>query len=120
MAEVILVVEDDAALGATLEAALCTEETSALVASGARAVDEMRRGLAPDAIVIDLDMPDGFVVLVQLEREMETLVPVVALSSEPRRLLDAGVADEVVMKPFEVGQLRACVHRACEGPRGAM
>jgi DNA-binding response OmpR family regulator len=120
MAEVILVVEEDASLRATLGAALSTEETTAVLATGAAAVEELQRGLAPDAIVIDLDMRDGFVVLVRLEREMETLVPVVALSSHPRRLLDAGVADAVVMKPFEVGHLLTCVHRACGEPRGAL
>ncbi len=121
MAEVILVVDDNPLLLATLGEALTTDQTTPVLAcSGADALQEMERGMAPDAVVIDLDMRDGFVVLAQLECAMEDVVPIIALSSKPGRLLEAAIADVVLMKPFEVGQLRSCVHRACERPRGAL
>ncbi len=121
MAEVILVIDDDPLLLTTLGEALSTEQTIPVLArTGADALQKMERGMAPDAIVIDLDMRDGCALLAQLECATEDIIPVIALSSEPRRLLGAGIADAVVMKPFEVGQLRRCVHHACEQPRGAL
>ena len=120
MEEVILVIEDDPLLLATLGAALSTEYTAPVLATGADALQKMQLGMTPDVIVIDLDMRDGCALLAQLECAMEDLAPVVALSSAPRRLLEAGIADAVVMKPFEVGELCRCVHRACERPRGAL
>jgi len=118
MATVILVIDDDPLRLATLGEALTTDDTTSVVArTGEDALREMRRGIAPDVVVIDLDMRDGYAVLIRLECAISDTVPVIALSSEPRRLLEAGIADAVLMKPFEVGQLRSCVHRACEEPR---
>ncbi|HEX9399705.1 MAG TPA: response regulator [Anaeromyxobacter sp.] len=120
MQAVVLVIDDDPSLLATLGEALTTDDTAPILATAADALREIKRGMVPDAIVIDLDIPDGCAVLAELERAMPDLVPVITLSSAPRRLLEAGVADAVVMKPFEVGQLRRCVHHACEQPRGAL
>jgi DNA-binding response OmpR family regulator len=121
MAEIILVIDDDPLLLATLGEALSTDQTTPVLApTGAVALQKVRRGMAPDAVVIDLDMRNGFVVLAQLECAMQDIVPIIALSSRPGRLLEAGIADAVLMKPFEVGQLRRCVDRACEQPRGAL
>jgi CheY-like chemotaxis protein len=120
MAEIVLVVDDDPSLLATLGDALSGEDTAPVLATSAEALRELRRGMVPDVIVIDLDMDGGVAVLTVLERELADLIPVVALSSRPRRLLETGLADAVVMKPFEAGQLRRCVHRACEQPRGAL
>jgi two-component system, OmpR family, response regulator MprA len=121
MPDVILVVDDNPLLLATLGEALSTEYTTPLLApSGADALDQVERRTTPDAVVIDLDMRDGLLVLAQLECAMGDLVPIIAVSSNPRRLLEAGIADAVLMKPFEVGQLRRCVDRACGRPRGAL
>ncbi len=120
MAEIILVIDDNPLMLATLGEALTTDHTIPVLAvSGADALQKVQRGIAPDAVVIDLDMREGFAVLADLECAMEE-VPVIALSSSPGRLLEAGIADAVVMKPFEVGQLRSCVDRTCEQPRGAL
>jgi CheY-like chemotaxis protein len=120
MAEIILVIDDNPLLLATLAEILTTDGTTPVLArNGADALQQMQGGMPPDVVVIDLDMRDGFVVLAQLECAMENVVPVVALSSAPRRLLQAGIADAVLMKPFEVERLRTCVHRVCEQPRGA-
>jgi len=120
MAEIILVIDDNPLLLATLGEALTTDHTTPVLArTGADALQKMQRGMAPDAVVIDLDMRDGFVVLAQLECAIDD-VPVIALSSKPGRLLEAGIADAVLMKPFDVGRLRSCVDRTCEQPRGAL
>ena len=116
----ILVVDDDPFLLATLGEALRMDGTHAVLASDAlEALRCLETGDAPDAIVIDLDMRDGPLVLARLEAVAENDLPVVALSSSPGRLLEAGAADVVVTKPFEVGQLRECVQRACDLSRGA-
>ncbi len=121
MPDVILVVDDDALLLATLGDALTTECTIPVLApTGADALEQVERRTAPDVVVIDLDMRDGLLVLAQLECAMGDVVPIVAVSSNPGRLLEAGIADAVLMKPFEVGQLRSCVDRACGQPRGAL
>jgi CheY-like chemotaxis protein len=120
MAEIVLVIDDDPLLLATLGEALSTEETAPVLATAADALRRLQGGMSPDVIVMDLDMRDGVAVLAELECAMADLIPVVALSSRPRRLLAAGIADAVVMKPFEVGQLRRCVHQACEQSRGAL
>jgi CheY-like chemotaxis protein len=120
MDEVILVIDDNPLLLATLGEALATESTTLVLATGADALQKMQSGMTPDVIVIDLDMRNGYALLVELEAAIGDPIPVVALSSQPRRLLEAGVADAVVVKPFEVGQLRRCVQHACEQPRGAI
>jgi DNA-binding response OmpR family regulator len=120
MAGIVLVIDDDPRLLAALGEALSTEETAPVLATAAEALRRLRGGMSPDVVVMDLDIRDGYAVLAEVECAMADLIPVVALSSRPRRLLEAGIADAVVMKPFEVGQLRRCVQRACEQPRGAL
>jgi DNA-binding response OmpR family regulator len=119
----ILLVADDPSLHPTLRAALATDGMAPVLATAHDALDLLRAGTPPDAVVVDLDALDtrtGGAVLVLLEGAMAELVPIVALSSRPRRLLEAGIADAVVLKPFEALHLRACVHRVCEQPRGAL
>jgi CheY-like chemotaxis protein len=122
MTDVILVIVEDPSLLARLGEALAGDDTVAVLASGpADALHRLAGGMVPDAVVIDLDMTDGLVTLARVECATDDLLPVVALSSRPRRLLAAGIADGVVMKPFEVGRLRASVQRACARERrGAM
>jgi DNA-binding response OmpR family regulator len=118
--DVVLVIDDNPLLLETLGEALREEHTLLMLARDAsEAVQGIERGTMPDAIVIDLDMRDGLDALARVETVIEDVVPVIALSSKPRRLLDAGIADAVVMKPFEIGHLRTCVRRACEQCRGA-
>lgn len=122
MPDVILVIDDDPSLLARLGEALAWDGTVAVLACGS--ADALRRlagGMVPDAVVIDLDMRDGLVTLARVECATDDLLPVVALSARPRRLLEAGIADAVLMKPFEVGRLRSCVQRACaREQRGAL
>jgi DNA-binding response OmpR family regulator len=121
MAEVILVVDDNPLLLAMIGAALRSPTTVPVLADGASAaMHDLDQGIAPDAVVIDLDMRDGTVVLSRvLSSSPGGEVPVVALSSRPGRLLEAGMADVVLVKPFELSDLRACVRDACGRQRGA-
>lgn len=121
MPEIILLIDDDAALLAALRDALTTDSSAPVLARRASdAVQELDRGMQPDAVVIDLDMPDGLIALEQVHSATEHTVPVVALSSSPRRLLEAALADEVLLKPFEAGHLRTCITRACGCHHGAL
>jgi DNA-binding response OmpR family regulator len=120
MAQIVLVIDDDPGLLATLGEALSTEATAPVLATAVEALRKLRAGMRPDIVVVDLDVEDGDAVLAEVECAVADLIPVVALSSKPRRLLQAGIADAVVMKPFDVGQLRRCVQRACEQSRGAL
>lgn len=120
MPDLILLIDDDAVRLATLRDCLTTDDMTPVIARGVPdALWELEHGMKPDAIVIDLDMHDGFVALARIECATEDLVPVVALSKRPRRLIEAGIADAVVMKPFEIGHLRSSVGRARERHRGA-
>jgi CheY-like chemotaxis protein len=120
MSELVLVIEDDAALSSMLSDALTTDTTVPVLArSASDAVRQLDHGLRPDAILIDLDMSDGLGALALACCATGHAVPVVALSSSPRRLVEAGTADAVLMKPIESGQLRDRIDRACGSCRGA-
>jgi DNA-binding response OmpR family regulator len=120
MSELALVVDDNPLLLATLGEALSADDIAPVLATARDAMRHLEDGMSPDVIVIDLDMRDGCAVLARLECAISDTIPVVALSSRPQRLLEAGVADAVVMKPFEVGRLCSCVHHACDRSRGAL
>jgi CheY-like chemotaxis protein len=75
--------------------ALSTEETAPVLATAAEALSKLRDGMSPDVVVMDLDVRDGAAVLAEAQCAMADLIPVVALSSNPRRLLAAGIADAV-------------------------
>lgn len=120
MTETLLVVEDDPSSLAALGEALASEHRTPVLATARDAVRHLAIGLRPDVIVIDLDLRDGAALLACLELGIEELATVVALASSPRRLLAAGAADAVLVKPLEPGRLRACVDRACGQPRGAL
>jgi DNA-binding response OmpR family regulator len=121
VADVILVIDDNPLLLATMGAALSGPDTVAVLANCASdALRDLDRGISADAVVIDLDMRNGPAVLSRLApATLDGEIPVVVLSSRPRRLIEAAMADAVLVKPFEVSDLRACVRHACERRRGA-
>ncbi len=112
----ILVVEDDLPLRQVLFLALRSHGYGVAVAgTGAEALQEAstRR---PDAVILDLGLPDmdGLQVATSLLRQYE--LPIVVLSGQTDeqlqiRVLDAGVAD-FVTKPFREGELMARVRAA--------
>ncbi len=112
----VLVVEDDPDLRAVLAALLAAEGYRvAMAESGARAMIEARSH-QPDAVIVDLGLPDrdGQAVIRSI-REFSG-VPIVVLSArtledEKVRALDGG-ADDYVTKPFSSGELLARVRAA--------
>ncbi len=120
----ILVVDDEPHIVLGLKDALEFEGFRVVTAStGAEAV-EVHREERPDAVLLDLMLPDqnGYQVCQQI-REVDNRVPVIiltarSLEADKIRGLDSG-ADDYVTKPFSVGELtariRAIFRRAGSG-----
>lgn len=124
----ILVVDDEPHLILGLQDALEFEGFRVVTAAtGAEAVLAHRRE-RPDAVLLDLMLPDqnGYQVCEQI-RQVDGTVPVIMLTAKSQesdkiRGLDAG-ADDYVTKPFSVGELAARIRalfrraqRPTEGP----
>ena len=110
----ILVVDDEPDIVLGLRDALEFEGFRVIAASKGKEAITLARSEAPDAIVLDLMLPDvnGYAVCEELRR-INALVPIVMLtarSQEPDKIrgLDAG-ADDYVTKPFGVNELIARV-----------
>src|SRR5690349_20543997 len=112
----ILVVDDEAQihrfLRPALEAAGYRVERADTASEGVR----LAASRAPDAVLLDLGLPDadGHEVLVRLRAFSK--VPVIVLSAREREsekiaALDGG-ADDYVEKPFAVGELLARIRTA--------
>lgn len=121
----ILVIEDDPHIVLGLNDALVFEGFDVLAADTAKRGVALAKQHKPNAIVLDLMLPDGngYNVCEEL-RQQDRLVPIVMLtarSSEADKIrgLDAG-ADDYVTKPFSVGELiarmRAIFRRAERTP----
>ena len=108
----LLVVDDDQALRDVLRRALSLSGYEIRVAeTGAEALAEVTRGV-PDALVLDVGLPDidGLEVCRLLRREGNR-VPVLMLTARDAvsdRIdgLDAG-ADDYLVKPFDIDELKA-------------
>jgi two-component system, OmpR family, response regulator MprA len=108
----VLVVDDDRAVRDALRRALTLGGYEVQSAEGgAQALDAIALGV-PDAVVLDLGMPDidGLEVCRRLRR-LENRVPILVLTARDAvsdRIdgLDAG-ADDYMVKPFDVGELKA-------------
>ena len=121
----ILLIEDDPHIVLGLNDALVFEGFDVLAANTAKRGVQLAKQHKPNAIVLDLMLPDGngYNVCEEL-RQQDRLVPIVMLtarSSEADKIrgLDAG-ADDYVTKPFSVGELiarmRAIFRRAERTP----
>jgi two-component system KDP operon response regulator KdpE len=121
----ILVVDDEPQVLRGLSAALrAAGYEPATAATAAEAIDAAALR-PPDAVVLDLRLPDGSGVDVCRRLREWTQVPIVVVSAvdeetEKIAALDAG-ADDYVTKPYAVGELlarlRAALRRAA-GPAG--
>ncbi|MCW3015915.1 MAG: DNA-binding response regulator [Solirubrobacterales bacterium] len=112
---VVLLVDDDAGIRRTLAIGLELEGFAVVAASGGRAALEAVTAVRPDAMLLDLTMPDldGLEVLRRLRADGQE-VPVCVLSArddvDDRVLgLQAG-ADDYVVKPFAVEEVVARLH----------
>ena len=113
MEAVVLIVEDDLAIGAELRTALRSAGYDAVWAtSGAQALDVVGAGGVPDLVLLDLGLPDIEGVL--LCRQLRLLAPdavIVVLTARTAEFgvvvaLDAG-ADDYLTKPFRLAELLA-------------
>jgi CheY-like chemotaxis protein len=117
----VLVVDDDEAIAGMLAEYLAEHGVDADWAGGGRdALDKVRRGAAPDVLVLDLRMPDidGRQLLELLRRQ--GFDPRVVLLSADRDVAAAARelrADGFVEKPFSPENLLAAVRRALGSAR---
>ena len=107
----ILVVEDDASLGAALQATLKAAGYRPVRARTAAEGLRWYNHYAPDLVLLDLGLPDrdGLTVISELRERGST--PIIVLSAREAeamkvRALDLG-ADDYVQKPFGVDELLA-------------
>lgn len=120
----ILIVEDEADLAATVEYNLQREGYRTRVAhDGRTALEELAREPPPDAVLLDLMLPDvsGTEICKRLREQERTrdvpIIMVTAKSAEIDRVVGFEVgADDYVVKPFSVRELmlriRALLRRA--------
>lgn len=119
----ILIVDDDAAIRATLAQQLASRDYEITSAADGEAGFDRFRLDAPDLVLTDLAMPgvDGFA-LIRRIRAISP-VPILVLSvrggdSEKVRALDLG-ADDYVVKPFSMDELLARVRAQLRRPQAA-
>ena len=120
----VLVADDDATVVALVSTTLRNYGIECHAAANGQEALEMARDLQPDAIVLDLNMPqlDGFAVLASLRNERATRdVAVVILSARQQEadiLRGFGLgADDYVVKPFNPMELAVRLKRMIRGRR---
>ncbi|MBN2896772.1 MAG: response regulator transcription factor [Campylobacterales bacterium] len=115
MNDLILIIEDDAAIAALLERSL-KEHYKTLCAASLKEAKLLLQTHTPQLILLDLGLPDGDgkSLIPLLRRALQTPIIVVSARHEEREIvaaLDLG-ADDYVTKPFSLVELMARVRRA--------
>ena len=113
----ILAVDDDPDVLGTLERVLVRDKFEVTTLNSGRKALKYLETANPDLVILDIIMPDvdGITVCRQLRRDARfTTLPVLFLTAKGStddivEGLDAG-ADDYVVKPFELAELRARVH----------
>lgn len=109
----VLVIDDDAALCATICQVLRDDGLAAASAPHGAAALEMVKGHEPALILLDLRMPimDGWSFVEQYRRASAAPAALVLLSANPDLpgIASRLGADGHLRKPFEVADLRRCV-----------
>lgn len=118
----VLVVDDDPGLRRTLGITLRARGYEVLVAADGRSALQAVAEAAPDAILLDLGLPDmdGMAVLRQVRGSSGVPIIVVSArtgSTDKVEALDHG-ADDFVGKPFSVEELVARLRAATRRPAG--
>jgi two-component system KDP operon response regulator KdpE len=116
----VLVVEDDAVLRGVLTVALRSHGYEVKPAANGQQALHAIDARTPDAIILDLGLPDidGFEVIAAVRRKHE--LPIIVLSGRDDeqhqiRALDGG-ANDYVTKPFREGELMARLRAALRRP----
>jgi two-component system KDP operon response regulator KdpE len=120
---VVLVVDDEPAIGQVLDAALRTRGYIVHVATTAAIGLQLASAIEPDVIIVDLGLPDldGVEVCRRLRRWTSTPILVLTVDGAENRkveALDAG-ADDYVSKPFSMPELLARVRVATRHRRSS-
>ena len=124
----ILIVEDEPALLRALRIDLRARGYDVLIATTGREALEQAAARPPDAVLLDLGLPDADGAEVIRQLRAHSAVPVIVLSgrigvTDKIGALDAG-ADDYVTKPFGAGELlarlRAALRRAAPAEEEAM
>lgn len=108
----ILVVEDDASLGAGLVGVLASDGHEVRWAQTGEQARKLLGEAAPDLVLLDLGLPDvdGLVLCAEFRERLPDVVVVVVTArtdeADAVRALDGG-ADDFVAKPFRPVELRA-------------
>lgn len=110
--ERILLVEDDAALGAGIAMALRLPDTDVTVCQDLRQARQLLGQTAFDLLILDVNLPDGSgLSLLGEEKARHPRMPVILLTANDLEVdqvagLEAG-ADDYITKPFSLAVLRA-------------
>jgi two-component system, OmpR family, KDP operon response regulator KdpE len=112
----ILVVDDEAAILRFLKPALAANDYEVATAGTAAEAVKYIAANVPDAVVLDLGLPDGDGKEVIRNVRQWSDVPIIVLSARDREIekidaLDLG-ADDFINKPFGVGELMARLRTA--------
>lgn len=114
-AQRVLLIEDNPVTRSLVISSLRGDDLAVIEASNGEEGVACARRDAPDAVLLDLSLPDvsGFVVMEQLRRALSTRVPILAMAGllnegDERRLSSAGF-DDVVSKPMDPTRLREAV-----------
>ncbi len=111
----MLIVDDDEDLRGTLVDCLCAAGIAAFDAcDGVDALEKIRAGLPPCALVLDMDMPrlDGSALLAEMRTDRAlSAVPVITMTAgvEPVGLETQGH----LSKPFDLGRMFTLLFQAC-------
>ena len=112
----ILIVEDDLSMRRVLQSALGAQSYEVLEAGGVQEGLQLFEQRAPEAVLLDLGLPDGegFELLERIRETSETPIVIISARGEERdqvRALDSG-ANDYVTKPFREGELLARLRSA--------
>ncbi|MEY5099657.1 MAG: hypothetical protein RJA36_2376 [Pseudomonadota bacterium] len=107
----VLVVEDDREIRTFMQSALAVEGFEVVTAVSLSEAGAILRHSPPDAVLLDLGLPDGDGAELVREVRQRSNLPIIVVSARNQeaqkiRLLDAG-ADDYLSKPFSVGELLA-------------
>jgi two-component system, OmpR family, KDP operon response regulator KdpE len=119
----ILVIDDEPQIRRVVRNALSADDVRVIEAAAGREGIDLAAAERPDAVVLDLGLPDMAGISVCTEIRRWSAAPILVLSArhseaEKVALLDAG-ADDYVTKPFSPAELRARVRAQLRRARAA-
>jgi nitrogen regulation protein NR(I) len=118
----LLIVDDETNVRYSLETSLQSDELTVLTAATARQGIELVRTQKPDAVILDVRLPDmSGLDAFKLIREIDPRLPVIVVTAytTTETAIDAmrRGAFEYLLKPFDFRQLRGVLDRALEVSR---